>query len=52
MGHVFDKEDSYPSTNQRHCINDSSIQYVVFGPPAGATEAGRLELPLAQPGGS
>jgi len=49
LGHVFDNEDSYPSTNQRHCINDSSIQYVAFDPPAGAAEAGRLELPSAPP---
>eukprot|EP00971_Amphidinium_carterae_P081577 1613585-Amphidinium_carterae.1 len=33
-GHVFDPDDGAKRTNQRHCINDSSIQYVVHDPPA------------------
>jgi len=47
MGHIFDNEDAAKRTRQRHCVNDSAIQYVGFEPPAGAAEAGRLLLPEA-----
>jgi len=46
MGHVFDP-DPAPKirTGQRHCVNDSAIQYVKYDPPAGTTEAGKLVIP-------
>lgn len=44
VGHIFDP-DKGGRTNQRHCVNDSSIQYVVHDVPAGIVEAGELALP-------
>lgn len=45
LGHVFDPDDGAPRTHQRHCVNDSAIQYVMHVPPPGTTEAGKLVLP-------
>lgn len=45
LGHIFDPDDGAKRTNQRHCVNDTALQYVMFGPPAGTEEAGKLVLP-------
>jgi len=45
MGHVFDPDEGAKRTNQRHCVNDTSIQYVLYDPPVGTTEHGPLTLP-------
>jgi len=44
LGHIFEP-DAGPRTQQRHCVNDTSIQYVMYPPPAGTEEAGKLVLP-------
>lgn len=45
IGHVFEPDEGAKRTKQRHCVNDSSIQYVVYDPPDGTTEQGSLTLP-------
>ena len=45
IGHVFEPDHGAKRTDQRHCVNDSSIQYVKFDPPASTVEAGKLVLP-------
>lgn len=45
MGHVFEPDSGAKRTDQRHCVNDSAIQYVMYEPPEGTIEAGRLQLP-------
>mmetsp|Transcript_95303 Transcript_95303/g.273257 ORF Transcript_95303/g.273257 Transcript_95303/m.273257 type:complete len:193 (-) Transcript_95303:215-793(-) len=44
LGHIFEQSDG-KRTKQRHCINDSAIQYLMFDPPSGVVEAGELEMP-------
>lgn len=46
MGHIFDPDDSKGNRYaQRHCVNDSSIQYMKFDPAEGVEEEGRMTLP-------
>jgi len=45
VGHVFEPDHGAKRTDQRHCVNDSAIQYVKYDPPEGTTEAGKLTLP-------
>mmetsp|Transcript_829 Transcript_829/g.1835 ORF Transcript_829/g.1835 Transcript_829/m.1835 type:complete len:82 (-) Transcript_829:275-520(-) len=45
LGHIFEPDDGAKRTNQRHCVNDSSIQYVGYSPPEKVVEAGKLQLP-------
>lgn len=47
LGHVFEPDSGAKRTDQRHCINDSAIQYVKFDAPEGTVEAGKLSLPEA-----
>jgi len=48
LGHIFEPDSGASRTDQRHCVNDSSIQYVKFNAPAGVTEAGKLSLPAGK----
>eukprot|EP00405_Crypthecodinium_cohnii_P017544 CAMPEP_0206461952 /NCGR_PEP_ID=MMETSP0324_2-20121206/25678_1 /ASSEMBLY_ACC=CAM_ASM_000836 /TAXON_ID=2866 /ORGANISM="Crypthecodinium cohnii, Strain Seligo" /LENGTH=196 /DNA_ID=CAMNT_0053933993 /DNA_START=70 /DNA_END=660 /DNA_ORIENTATION=+ len=47
LGHIFEHPGG-KRTNQRQCINDSSIQYIKFDPPAGTQEGGELAIPKAE----
>mmetsp|Transcript_27799 Transcript_27799/g.50773 ORF Transcript_27799/g.50773 Transcript_27799/m.50773 type:complete len:198 (-) Transcript_27799:74-667(-) len=42
LGHVFSREQNSGRTGQRHCTNDSSIQYVLADLPRFMREQGRL----------
>jgi len=44
MGHIFEDNDA-ARTNQRHCVNDTSIQYMKFDIPAGIEEEMRMRVP-------
>jgi len=44
QGHVFSPERNPGRTGQRHCVNDSSIQYVLAELAAGTKEQGRLPI--------
>ena len=43
-GHVFEPDHGAKRSDQRHCVNDSSIQYVKYELPWAATEVA-LVLP-------
>jgi len=48
IGHIFEPDSGAKRTNQRHCVNDSAIQYVKHEPFfPGTKEAGKLVLPTA-----
>jgi len=45
LGHIFEPDSGAKRSDQRHCVNDSAIQYVKYDPPPGTAEAGKLVLP-------
>lgn len=46
MGHIFDGTGEKGRYQQRHCVNDSSIQYLKYSPPDGIEEEGKMALPM------
>lgn len=43
-GHIFAPDDG-PRTDQRHCVNDSAIQYMKSDPPEGTEEEMVMTMP-------
>lgn len=41
-GHIF-VPDGGGRFGQRHCVNDSAIQYLVYDPPEGSVGTGKVE---------
>lgn len=46
MRHIFGRSEEKGRTGQRHCVNDSSIQYLKYAPPDGTEEEMAMTLPL------
>lgn len=47
IGHIF-TPDGGGRFGQRHCVNDSAIQYLVYDPPAGSVGTGKVEVPVEE----